>query len=550
MLKQPRSEVIVLTTPLKVADAENDRPRADVAPLLVAAFDAMPAHTALVNARGVIVAVNAAGRARDEANELRWPRGEVGRNYLEMLDRAAADEDAAAAARGIRAVLTGKAPGFKMSYACAEPSTRWYEMRVAPFAANGQRFVAVSHTDITAAKRAETELRAAREAVDTARREQDALRMAVDTRRQVTEAVTDMLAVVNRTQDAGTVIQGMLQRAVSLLGSDAGAVYSAEERWDRPTLITAHGALPPAPRKGASPIPVQHLARAINDHRPVSILLSEERRGKRGESDDNCYPAMLLAPVYRRANLHGYLVFYYGCERSFGEDEVELSHLFARQMSLALEQADLRDEREREAIAGERNRLARDLHDAVTQTLFSASVVAEALPRVMERDPEEGQRALADLRLWTRGALAEMRTLLLELRPAALIEKPLADLVRQLGEVAATRARVAITFDADCEGELPDDVKLAFYRIAQEALNNMVKHSRADKVTIHLVLTGREAQLTIADNGRGFEGAPYSNGQLGLGIMRERAESVGARLTIRSAPAGGTTVRVFWRQQA
>ena len=132
----------------------------------------------------------------------------------------------------------------------------------------------------------------------------------------------------------------------------------------------------------------------------------------------------------------------------------------------------------REAIAGERNRLARDLHDAVTQTLFSASVVAEALPRVMERDPEEGRRALEELRQWTRGALAEMRTLLLELRPAALIEKTLADLIRQLTEVAATRARVTISFESDCECELPDEVKLAFYRIAQEALNNMVKHSR------------------------------------------------------------------------
>jgi two-component system nitrate/nitrite sensor histidine kinase NarX len=167
----------------------------------------------------------------------------------------------------------------------------------------------------------------------------------------------------------------------------------------------------------------------------------------------------------------------------------------------------------------------------------------------MERDPEEGRRALEELRLWTRGALAEMRTLLLELRPAALIEKSLADLVRQLGEVAATRARVAVSFGADCDSELPDDVKLAFYRIAQEALNNMVKHSRADKVTIHLIIAPREGQLTIADNGRGFEGAAMSNGQLGMGIMRERAESVGARLSIRSIPAGGTTVRVSWRQQ-
>jgi signal transduction histidine kinase len=509
----------------------------------------MPAHSALIDEDGVILAVNRAWRAYADANALGWTDYGVGRNYLDALDFANGDEEAAAAARGIRAVLRGRSDVFSIDYTCLWRVATSFQMRVTRFAALGRRYAVISHVDVTHAKQAEAELLAAREAIEEARREQEAQRLAVDTRRQVMEAVTDMLTVVNPTENAESVIPGMLQRAINLLRSDAGAVYRAEERWDRPELVTSQGVLPAAPlRKGASPIPVQHLARAITDHRAIGVNAPERpARGKRAECEEGRYPAMLLAPVYRRSKLHGYLVLYYGCERTFGEDEVELGHLFARQISLALEQADLRDEREREAIAGERNRLARDLHDAVTQTLFSASVVAEALPRVMERDPEEARRALEDLRLWTRGALAEMRTLLVELRPAALIEKSLGDLVRQLGEVAASRARVAVSFVADREYELPDDVKLAFYRIAQEALNNMVKHSRADKVTIHLVCTEREAQLTIADNGRGFEGAPYSNGQLGLGIMRERAESVGARLSIRSVPAGGTTVRVTWR---
>ena len=293
------------------------------------------------------------------------------------------------------------------------------------------------------------------------------------------------------------------------------------------------------------------MPRAISDRRALGISIRDGNgRQRRHDCAEGCYSALLIAPIYRGDRLHGYIVLYYERDRVFGEDEIELGHLFARQISLALEQADLRVEREREAIAGERNRLARDLHDAVTQTLFSASVVAEALPRVMERDPEEGRRALEELRQWTRGALAEMRTLLLELRPASLIEKTLADLIRQLTEVAATRARVTISFESDCECELPDEVKLAFYRIAQEALNNMVKHSRADRVTVRLACSPGEAHLTIADNGRGFEGASYSSGQLGMGIMRERAESVGAKLSIRSAPASGALVRVTWRRQA
>jgi signal transduction histidine kinase len=536
---------------LKVAGAAQDHAPAELASLLVAAFDAMSALTALVDDEGRIVATNRAWREFGDAYGTGGSDRGLGRNYLTALARLGATEETLAASRGIRAVLDREVDEFRMNIVRSNAPGAWFEMRVIPFSVHDSRHAVISFTDVTDAKLAEAELAAAREAVEMTRQAQEAERLAVDVRRQITEAVTDMLAVVNRTRNADTVIQGMLQRAVNLLGSDAGAVYFAGERWDRPILVTSVGVLPPLPRKGASPISVQYLARAIDDRRAVGISVAERAsRSRRYECAEGCYSALLLAPIHRGEKLHGYLVFYYSTDRAFGEDEIELGYLFARQISLALDQADLQTEREREAVAGERNRLARDLHDAVTQTLFSASVVAEALPRVMERDPDEGRRALEELRLWTRGALAEMRTLLLELRPAALIEKTLADLLRQLAEVAASRARVTVTFDAHCDSELPDEVKLAFYRIGQEALNNMVKHSRADRVTIHLVASGSEAQLTIADNGRGFESAPCSSGQLGMSIMRERAESVGARLSIRSAPAGGTTVKVSWRQPA
>ena len=129
-----------------------------------------------------------------------------------------------------------------------------------------------------------------------------------------------------------------------------------------------------------------------------------------------------------QTGFYGYLVRLPGDRHDLDEGDVELDYLFARQIALALDNAELRSRAEQAAIENERSRIARDLHDAVTQTLFSASVVAEALPRVWERDPAEGRAALDELRLWTRGALAEMRTLLMELRPAALIEKPLPDL--------------------------------------------------------------------------------------------------------------------------
>ena len=145
-----------------------------------------------------------------------------------------------------------------------------------------------------------------------------------------------------------------------------------------------------------------------------------------------------------------------------------------------------RDEEEREKAAiAERTRLARDLHDAVSQTLFSASLIAEVLPRIWEKNQPEGKKRLEEIRQLTRGALAEMRTLLLELRPAALADTDLGDLLHQLGESITGRARVPVdvTVNGECH-VLTTEVKVALYRIAQEALNNVAKHSGAKRARV------------------------------------------------------------------
>ncbi len=199
------------------------------------------------------------------------------------------------------------------------------------------------------------------------------------------------------------------------------------------------------------------------------------------------------------------------------------------------------------AAIAERNRLARELHDAVTQTLFSVSIMAEALPRVWDRDPEEGRRRLDELRQLTRGALAEMRALLLELRPGALGEKPLGDLLRHLAEAMTSRTRVPVTINTGGSGEPPLPVKIAFYRIAQEAFNNIAKHAAATEVAVDLRCASDGIMLSIVDNGVGFDTSGVLPDQLGVAIMRERAEGIGAQLTIDSQPGHGTRVGLAWR---
>ncbi|HLE89728.1 MAG TPA: histidine kinase, partial [Anaerolineales bacterium] len=140
-------------------------------------------------------------------------------------------------------------------------------------------------------------------------------------------------------------------------------------------------------------------------------------------------------------------------------------------------------------MTAERTRLARDLHDAVTQTLFSSSLIAEVLPDLWAMDIEEAKKSTEELRQLTRGALAEMRTLLLELRPASLTQTRLSDLLRQLCEAFIGRSRLPITLTIESERNLPPEVQIAFYRIAQESLNNVFKYARARQVNVSLLLS-------------------------------------------------------------
>ncbi|HLO31765.1 MAG TPA: PAS domain S-box protein [Anaerolineales bacterium] len=199
-----------------------------------------------------------------------------------------------------------------------------------------------------------------------------------------------------------------------------------------------------------------------------------------------------------------------------------------------------------EAVTADRTRLARDLHDAVTQTLFSASLIAEVLPDLWDMDVDEAKNSTEELRQLTRGALAEMRTLLLELRPAALTQTRLHDLIKQLCEAFIGRSRLPITLNIEGERQLPPEVQVAFYRIAQESLNNVFKYARATKVNVTLSLSASEVRFEVCDNGLGFDTSTAKPTSLGLRIMRERAEAIGADLYISSTPGSGTCVELRW----
>jgi len=201
------------------------------------------------------------------------------------------------------------------------------------------------------------------------------------------------------------------------------------------------------------------------------------------------------------------------------------------------------------AVTSERTRLARDLHDAVTQTLFSASLIAEVLPDLWDMNQAEARKRLEELRQLTRGALAEMRTLLVELRPNALVDVPLPVLLKQLCESFIGRARLPVQLNVEGKRPLPPDVQLAYYRITQEALNNIVKHAKATQVIVTLRMEDM-VRLSIVDNGVGFDPASVPPNHLGTKIMRERAEAIGATYSLYSEPGEGTQISVTWEEKS
>jgi PAS domain S-box-containing protein len=388
----------------------------------------------------------------------------------------------------------------------------------------------------------------------------------IERRREVADGLRDILAVLNSNQSLEAILNHIAGQACRLLHADASAICRIDSD-PGPLLVQASYGLPLAAAAGADALTLltgfdvtsgplvtggeaaPSGPQVIQGEDSVRISSLAQRSAKPDPEPvlvETNYNAVLTVPLVIKDEAYGSLMLYYREPRRFSAEEIELAYTVGDHTALAIENARLRTQVERTAVAAERSRIARDLHDSVTQTLFSASIIAEVLPRLWQRNIPEAERRLDELRQLTRGALAEMRTLLLELRPATLIEVELGELLRQLTEAITGRARMPITLEVDGDSLLPPDIKVAFYHIAQEALNNVAKHARATHASVRLVRNGDSAELTVCDDGRGFVLDKVTPEHLGLSIMHERAEAIGAQLQVESQLGGGTEVTIRW----
>jgi PAS domain S-box-containing protein len=231
----------------------------------------------------------------------------------------------------------------------------------------------------------------------------------------------------------------------------------------------------------------------------------------------------------------------------FTVHDANLALTLANQAAIALMNTQLYQQAQMLAALEERQRLAQNLHDAVNQSLFSASMIAEVLPRLWDKNVDEGKEALQDLRRLIRGALAEMRGLLAELRPVVLTDTDLGDLLTQLGDALTGRINVPVKMTVMGKDFLSADVRVVFYRLCQEALNNIAKHANPSRVEISLICQDGTIEMKISDNGRGFDPTKVRAGHYGLSMMDERAKEIGATLTVTSLPGQGTEILVHWR---
>jgi signal transduction histidine kinase len=367
--------------------------------------------------------------------------------------------------------------------------------------------------------------------------------------RTLAEALRDTAAVINSTLEPDQVLDRILSEIGRVVPHSTADIIMVQG--ETATIVRRR-------HPGRSSVPAKDFSKSF----PLESLPSLQRMMETKEPliIENTGMSSLWAPRPGEGRVRSYLgtpilientvigfINLYGLTPGFFQStDGDRLRAFADQAAISIQNALLYERAQATAALEERQRLARDLHDAVSQTLWTVSLLADVLPALWAQDRREGQEALGRLRQLTQGALVEMRALLLELRPAALTGAKMEDLVRHLIDAAMSRKKIGMKLTVNGSCALPPDVQVVVYRIAQEALNNVMRHSQASRAWVRLRGGPGRVTLRVRDNGRGFDPDAHSPDHLGMDIMRERAEAIQARLTVDSGINEGTVVKLQW----
>ena len=279
--------------------------------------------------------------------------------------------------------------------------------------------------------------------------------------------------------------------------------------------------------------------------------LVEAYESASGTPLDKTFPyirSWMGVPLIMRGQVLGMLSLAHREVGYYEEKDAQLAQDFANQAAIAMHNAELYQQAQITAVADERSRIARELHDSVTQAIYGVTLYADATRLALkDGDLEIVSENLSELRAMAREAMLDMRLLIFELRPPVLEEEGLVIALQTRLEAVEARSGVHADLHTSGERRLPLPLEIELYRIAQEALTNVVKHARADQVNISLRFNEVQVCLEIADDGVGFDTAVGHSGGMGLRGIQERVEKIGGDLLVQSTPGQGTILRITVR---
>ncbi len=342
------------------------------------------------------------------------------------------------------------------------------------------------------------------------------------------------------------VLQTLVDVAVELLQADKSSLMVWDAQQEKLVVRAAHG---------FSPETMARMSFALGEGIVGRVAASGEPMVVEDTRADPCVARRITEPEGIRSFMHvpikiGEQVFgvfnvSYTRPRAFNADDRRLFLALAQRAALAIENARLYEQAQQAATLEERQRVARELHDSVAQAIYGITLYAEAATRLLAAGKvAKAAEHLRELRDTAQEALRDMRLLLFELRPPELEQVGLAAALQARLEAVEGRAGLETELRVEGEGRLPFEIEEGLYRIAQEALNNALKHAQARKVTVYLRQDERGVTLEVADDGIGFDPKAVEGKGMGLRSIAERVRLMGGRLEIQSGPGKGTRVRV------